>query len=338
MLNKKYNAVLIDPTVIADLEYDFLGINSVALPALYGLIERKRTSLLDCNVLRQQIRSGVRQSSLVYEMNRLSGYCDDLEMLKLLGEEVDNALTVLKGVDLQQQLVERFEQLYSNATMMTACNANDVITLYYSKLPPFDKVGEDFEMADAFVLSTFIDHANSHADERFLVVSRNDDWENVLKNLGNVDIVYSAEQVMEKWLPENGFARQLYKRFHQKIEEKIDRVLNQRDYVVTNDGDVQLSAYVERIHVYNRYLSPLLVTDRKAVYRVFVEADVYGNYERRYCLFENDRLIRINDGTASVALEVEVTFDKSDVVNTANVSTVKVIDRGAIPVYVGCDD
>ena len=339
MLNKKFSAVLIDPDIIEELECDFIGINSIALPALYNLLSRKNTALLDCRILHEKIKSKLGETFLNFEMQQIFEFCDGLEILRPLGDYVDNAVTVIKSIDLPRLFGERFERLYANAIMMPSCNVDDVLGMYYSKLPPFDSLDDDFEIYDALLLSTFIDYADKHPDEQFLVVSDNDDWKYILECVKNVTVVYSVEEVTGKWLPENGFARQLYKRFQQKITERIKYLVNNYTYLVGDCAPgAEMKIDVDSVRVYNQTMSPLQVTDKVASYRVVVDMDIYGKYKRACGMFKDDRWQSIGDASASAALEVEITYDKQDVANTAQVTAVKIVDRGAIVVYIDDED
>ena len=338
MENRKFAAALIDSSVIEDLEYDFLGINSAVLPALYHLIEQKETALLDCNVLHQKIKSSVCKSKLIAELQQLCSFCDGLDMLKSLGDEVDKSVNVIKSIDLHNRFLERFEQLYQNAITMPTCNNNDVITLYYSKLSPFDNTGEDFTMADAFVLVTIMDYAKNHANERFLVITHNDDWEKILGSVANITVVRSAEHVLETWLPEKGLACQLYKKFQQKIKEQIHTTLKDRSYVVGNIGNGKITKYFANdIWIENSYMSPVLIKDNKAVYSVCVDIELDGMYERSFCLYEDDRCECVG-ASCSVNFQVEITYEIPEIWSVAKLTCVKVVDCGAITVYVDCDD
>ena len=339
MENKKFAAVLVDPKILGEFEYDFLGVNSVTLPALFELFARKGTALLDSSVLHKIIKRNIGKSALVTELRQLNNVCDGFDFSKLDVGDVDKAASVIKGVDLHGQLVERFEQLYANAIMMPSCNTDEALATYYAQIEPFQDVSEEFSIADAFIMTSFIDYANQHSEQRFLVISGiYKDWDKVLQNINNVTVMYAAEDIMATWLPENAFARQLYKRFKQKVEDKMNAIVQRRDYVIANHGEIRPQVCFKRADIYERVMSPLQVTDNAAYYRVDAYMTVDGDYKRSYCMFEDDRWYEMNDTSASVTFEVVISYDKPDITSTAALSNVKIIDRGAIPVYVDVDD
>ena len=339
MCNKRFSAALVDPSVFRALEYDFAGINSVTLSALFNLFRRKETALLDCNVLHQVVKSKIAQSALIAEFARLRSFCNGLDMLNRMGAEVANAASVLEGVNLQARLEEEFEQAYADAIEMPACS-NDVLTLYYAQLPPFNGVSPQFSIADAFILSSFIDYANSHSDERFLVVSGSDDWQRILDGMDNVAVVYSASKVLNTWLPEKELSSQLFKRLKSKILEKAQEVLYKLHYVVANSEEEEKPTLDvnDRVCIYNHYVSSLMVTDCRAVYDLTVDLDVDGYYKRGCCVYDKNRLAYANCADACVSLEVEIAFDETDIAHTARIAKVKATDCGAIPVYLRADD
>ena len=339
MVKCNFTAALIEPSVIAELQYDFAGINSVTLPALYDLLARKNVTILDCKLLHSKIRGEIGQSALVSEFQQMRSFCDGFDLSCLSQEDLNCAVATLKGVDLQCELADRFEKQYANAIGMPSCNTDEVLGAYYAKVFPFKNMEEDFTVADALILSTFIDYANSHPDDKFLVVTHSIDWGYILDNLANVTVVRSAELVMEMWLPKGSVARQLFKRFQQRITEKMQSMVQNRRYVVGNDNvDAQPDIWLEHAEIYNWRMTPLQITDNKAYYMVDTDVDVVGSYKRTYCMFEDERWTEIGDGNASVVFEVEISFDNGDIANTATVSCVKVVERGAIPVSIDCYD
>lgn len=338
MKNENFKAVLIDPSVITGLYSDFLGVNSVALPALYDLFVSKNIALLDCKTMHQIIKNDVADSLLDFELQQVRQYFDGLEILKPLGKEVDDAVKTLANLDLTAMLDARFEQLYANAIIMPPCDIDDMLSAYYAKCAPFDGADDSFDGTDAFLLLTFVNFAKQHSADRFLVITHNDCWKKTLQGMENVVVAQAVEQLLENSLTEKDLANQLFKRMKRKILDSAEPLVRDYDYCLADcSSEVDAEVKIDSVYFNNHDVFPLLVDENKVTYRVFVDLDVYGSYKYIGCKV-SESWHTLNCCTAFATLEVTISFDREDVAHTAKLTQLKIIDRGAINVYLRNDD
>lgn len=284
MKNENFKAVLIDPSVISGLYSDFLGVNSVALPALYDMFASKNIALLDCKTMHQIIKNDVKKSLLDFELQQVRKFFDGLGIIKSLGSEVDNAVKTLVNLDVTSMLDKRFEQLYANAIIMPPCDLDDMLSAYYAGRAPFDDTDKSFDGTDVFLLLTFVNFAKQHSDDRFLVITHNDCWQKVLKEMDNVVVSQLVEQTLEYSLTEKDLANQLFKRMKRKIFDRAEPLV--RDYYFCLEecpSEVGAEVEINSVFFNNHDVFPLLVEENKVTYRVFLDLDVYGRYKYVGC-------------------------------------------------------
>ena len=338
MNNENFKAALITPGAISCLYCDYLGINSVALPTLFNVLNEANIALLDCKTLHQILKKDIKESPLDRELQQVRQFYGGLEIFEQLGEDVHSAVSTLNGLDLKKMLDERFEQLYANAITMSPCGADDILGWYYAKKEPFGNVDDSFDVYDAFLLMTFIDYAKQHPKDKLLVISGDSNWREILQNFDNVVVSYSVENSLKYALKRKDLAKQLFGRLKQKVLVQVEKLLEKHAFCVEGcKPDADTVVEVRSVYIDDYEVFPLLLEQNKATYRLFTDLEVDGSYRYKYCRLHQERWLLINRGSSYAFLEVEITFDGEDIAHTAKLSNVKIINRGALPIYLRAD-
>ena len=335
----KFAAVLVETSALKALEYDFLGAHSVALPAFYKLMADEQVALLDRNVLHQKIKSNIRNSRLIADLQALNGVYDSLDTLDNLGEGVRQAVDTLKAIDLQTILEQRFEELYANAEKLPDFNVEDAMSCYFADLPPFDGVQDHVDLADALVIFALIERAMQNPKEQILVVSDNFVWHQILDEIDNISVEDSVESALKRWQFSKEFDRRLLKHCKKEIEDRIKWIIDECEFEAV---DAKVTIAEVEIHDYELTVHDMIllqVEERRLVGRVFAALhETSGIARHKYCKYDDDNETWFSYGYAEMSFEVEITFDRQDLSSTLKVAKVKLVDRGAISISISDDD
>ncbi len=352
-MRKTIDAVIIDTSVLVNNQCDFLGINSSTVPAFYELIVDKGIILLDQDILHKEIIKHISESIAVSRFRKLfSTFEKNKDLLQFLKVSYESFGEQLVNIDINQKIVDVFENTYKNAHKLPYPNADKIFSQYFSNTAPFKKSGEKkSEFPDAFVIESVKKYL---ADENksILVLSSDADWEEALNGISNVIFTKSLDEAINLLQEETDIVDILFGILEQEIKNKINDMADGECYDIDDyelvDDDLEITE-IKVKYLYNDLVILKLTNDMviiKCTAELYVcgRATVFDDMSSVWDSEEHEYIYRVNsevefkDASVDVECEIEIKFDLNDIDNSATVSRVKIINPYPIPISLDDSD
>ena len=218
------NTAIIDTNIFIKNNSDFLGIRSSTLPLFFEQLRSKGITLLQSDILDQEVKKHIEDSTLVRQVLDLKKNLRENEKL-LKYYEIESKLPIDK-INIAQDLYSAYKNNYTSAITLHYADPKEVFNRYFSSMPPFSETGKKkYEFPDAFVLSSIISYLQEHSESRLLLISDDKDWENTIKGFNQIVICKGIDDAMKLLEQDESI---LPIRFIYKILEANAQELNQR--------------------------------------------------------------------------------------------------------------
>jgi hypothetical protein len=287
--------------------------------------------------------------SLVTQLGRCN---ETLKRFSCYDELLYSKITKL---DIRAEIYEAFKEHYSNAIQLDFGDPADVFALCFNNHPPFAATGKKKnEFPDAFVFDATKKFLHEHDNDILLVVSKDNDWVTAFGELENVVICESVSSALTYI---NGIDSIL-------SQEMIDQIFNAAYEDIISDAQwrietecFELDCYetmtdleIESVRVdkVDGNFTPLKITRDSILISTSITAKVTGHAEvfdeynsvwdsvdREY-VYMSYADIDFTDATVEVECEVCISFGFDNPGGTAQVDSLKLLNRGNISIC--CED
>lgn len=352
----RVSLVIVDTCAFRDANSDFLGISKQLLPSFFSAIKEKGIVLLTHPVLDNEVRNHISDSGLYKDYQSLVtqlGRCNEtLKRFSCYDELLYSKITKL---DIRAEIYEAFKEHYSNAIQLDFGDPADVFALYFNNRPPFAATGKKKnEFPDAFVFDATKKFLHEHDNDILLVISKDNDWVTAFGELENVVICESVSSALTYINSIDSILSQ----------EMIDQIFNGAYEDIISDAQwrietecFELDCYetmtdleIESVRVdkVDGNFTPLKITRDSILISTSITAKVTGHaevfdeynsvwdsvdHEYAYMSYAD---IDFTDATVEVECEVCISFDFDNPGDTAQVDSLKLLNRGNICIC--CED
>lgn len=194
--NLNIDIAIIDTNVFIKNNSDFLGIRSSTLPLFFEKLSSKGITLLQSDIIDQEVKKHIADSTLVKQFSELKKSLHENEGL-FNHYTIDSKLPI-DGIDIVQDLYNAYQSNYSSAIMLHYADPKEVFNSYFQSKPPFSETGKKKnEFPDAFILCSIIAYLQGYSESTLLVVSDDKDWENTLREFDQIIICKSIDDAMK---------------------------------------------------------------------------------------------------------------------------------------------
>lgn len=217
------NTAIIDTNIFIKNNSDFLGIRSSTLPLFFEQLRSKGITLLQSDILDQEVKKHIEDSSLVRRVSELKKKLrENEELLKYY--EIGSKLAI-DEINIAQDLYSAYKNNYTSAITLHYADPKEVFNRYFLSMPPFSETGKKKnEFPDAFVLSSIMSYLQEYSESRLLLISDDKDWENTIKEFNQIVICKGIDDAMKLLEQDESI---LPIRFIYKILEANAQELNQ---------------------------------------------------------------------------------------------------------------
>lgn len=195
-MNTIYNIALIDTNIFVRNNSDFIGIRSTKLPSLFETLRLKEITLLQSDIIDQEVKKHISESTLVKESIKLKEIWNkNLRLLEHYNIKIEDPL--LKA-DVEKDLFDAYSKEYTHSIHLDYPHVQDVMEDYFESRPPFSSTGDKkHEFPDAFVIRAVKDYLIVHPEDTLLIVSDDKDWKAAFENHSGVTFCDSFERALE---------------------------------------------------------------------------------------------------------------------------------------------
>jgi hypothetical protein len=187
---------IIDTNVFIKNNSDFLGIRSSTLPLFFDKLSSKGITLLQSDIIDQEVKKHIADSTLVKQFSELKKSLHENEGL-FNHYAIDSKLPI-DEIDIAQDLYNAYQSNYCSAIMLHYADPKEVFNSYFQSMPPFSETGKKKnEFPDAFILRSIMTYLQGHSESTLLVVSDDKDWEDTLKEFDQVIICKGIDDTMK---------------------------------------------------------------------------------------------------------------------------------------------
>ncbi len=350
---ERITTVIVDTCAIQEVNSDFLGIRSRILPAFYESVKNKGIHLLMHPVLDKEIKKHIGESSLVTNHQNLSDYlkrCTDL--LKHADLYDESTFKQIREYGIAEELYKAFLDHHSEAEWLEYPNTDVVFQQYFDNEFPFGSGKKKNEFPDAFIIQSVKDYLNMHPNDILLVVSKDQDWLKAFENYPNVQTVQSIDEAQKKigkieCILEYQTIERMIRSIKIPVLEDCSTELSGEcfeldEYSMTEDLEVNVTAVDldEEIIPLEVTRERLLIKTRVAFTasgtgEVFDEKNSVWDSEDRDYIFREYADIQFDSGYGSAECEVEIVYDFDDPINSAELSDVRITEKGNILINTG---
>ena len=217
------NTAIIDTNIFIKNNSDFLGIRSSTLPLFFEQLRRKGITLLQSDILDQEVKKHIEDSTLVRRVSELKkNLRENEELLKYY--EIGSKLPI-DEINIAQGLYSAYKNNYTSAIALHYADPKEIFNRYFLSMPPFSETGKKKnEFPDAFVLCSIMSYLQEHSESRLLLISDDKDWENTIKGFNQIVICKGIDEAMKLLEQDESI---LPIRFIYKILEANAQELNQ---------------------------------------------------------------------------------------------------------------
>lgn len=217
------NTAIIDTNIFIKNNSDFLGIRSSTLPLFFEQLRSKGITLLQSDILDQEVKKHIEDSTLVRRVSELKkNLRENEELLKYY--EIGSKLPI-DEINIAQGLYSAYKNNYTSAITLHYADPKEIFNRYFLSMPPFSETGKKKnEFPDAFVLCSIMSYLQEHSESRLLLISDDKDWENTIKGFNQIVICKGIDEAMKLLEQDESI---LPIRFIYKILEANAQELNQ---------------------------------------------------------------------------------------------------------------
>ena len=334
------DAIIIDTNAFDAKGNDFCGLFDAILPQFFETIKKLNLQLLSHPVLKRETIRHINTNDLknkpekaIKSLNRNKLYLD------LIGFKTNEAIRLIKGLDLCKKTEKAFEMYYRESVRLPFAKPEIVFDRYFSNKPPFDTKRSDkkSEFPDAFVLGALEEYLEQNPKKKVMVVSNDDDWKSTLQN--NYINVYLTDTIDSALIILNNYEDRIIEAFcvvYPEIEAYIthhtqeDVWFELNDYFCVDDIDVEK---VQLEH-YSGDIIPLSLKDNELILQVKLTLAVDGattiidcnnsawDHEDNCYIFTSYSVMDFKHALGVVTAEINIKTDNNQIPILSNIKLI----------------
>ena len=324
------------------------------LPLFFDAISEKEIVLLTHPILEGEILKHIEDSNIYKDYKQLVMYLEKCEdVLTLAGCNNFVVLDKIAKFDIKAKTFEIFKNNYAKAIKLGYPDPDIIFKQYFSAMPPFSGK-KKHEFPDAFVIEAVRQHLETHCNDALLVVSKDEDWKKAFSNEDNVLFSESISNAITrinkiKSVLSDNMIAEVVKAVYNEMLSLVQFQAEFECYCVPGFEFVK-DFEVDRIEIDSiddTLIVPLKITRSSLLIKTTARITVDGQGvivdDDRSVWFkeENDYIYKayadmcLTDGKAEVDCEIEIRFDFDNLIESAQVSSVKLNNSFVIEVEGG---
>lgn len=326
--NLNIGLAIIDTNVFIKNNNDFLGIRSLTLPLFFEKLCSKGITLLQSDIIDQEVKKHIADSTLVKQFSELKKSLHENE--GLFNHYAIDLKLPIDEINIARDLYNAYKSNYCSAIMLHYANPKEVFNSYFQSMPPFNETGKKKnEFPDAFILSSIMTYLQGHSESTLLVVSDDKDWENTLKEFDQIIICKGIDDAMkllekdESILPVRFInnileanAQELTQIAEDKFEEEAFRI---EEYDFEEGPDIN-KVYCTKINCDPETITSLKITHDKIIIKTLTSCLVDGEgtvFDENRSVWDSEdhewiiyalSQIGFNKAIAETECEIQITY------------------------------
>jgi len=348
------DAVIVDTSAIMKDQSDFLGISSEMLPSFFRLLKERDIELISHPIIFEEVKKNICESALLKRLHDLKTALGKYKhVLPLVDISRDDVISKIDGLNLENKLVNAFEQAYVNATSLPYPAPKAIFDLYFSGKAPFSETGKKrHEFPDAFVIEAIKEYHKSYPLRVFLIIADDPDWRSAFMDVPNTRFADSVANGL-KLLRDSNSLIPIIEFLLPQLTEQIKLNAESESYDLDTDpffsyDDLEITDIT--VTDISLDITPLSITEGSALFStscilkvagtttVLDEDNSYWDKEESKYLFVKYDQLHFSNGEADIECEISITFDPRNPTSTASIESVKLIVQHPIFVEIGDDD
>lgn len=339
-MDKIFDAVVIDTSVLENHQFDFLGLTSQTLPAFYDLLLEKDIILLNNFVLENEVKKHIPRSALIERTEGLEQtFRRNKDFLKLIKISAEESIAKLKELNLKEEILQEYQKRYSDAVMLPLAESSEVFIAYFLEEPPFNSSNnKKSEFPDAFIIKSIKKYVEQNQFSNILVISNDRDWHNSFETTERISVCNTIDEAIlviqnaEKIMP--------------IISENTEEILSSisfwadceaydiPEYETVNGVDIK-GVTAERIYDF----IPFKVSSSSVLFkctcdlkvngiaRILDEDRSYYDKEDRKYYFVSYSDIEFENAEATVECEIKLAFSDDETDISADIENTRIITK-----------
>lgn len=339
--NLYINTAIIDTNIFIQNNSDFLGLRSSTLPLFFEQLRSKGITLLQSDILDQEVKKHIEDSTLLKHVLELKkSLHENEELLKYYQIE---SMPPIGDINIAQDLYTAYKDNFSSAISLSYADPKEVFNGYFQSMPPFSETGKKKnEFPDAFVLNSIMKYLKAHSEINLLVVSEDKDWDNTLTGFKQIVICKGIDDALKllerdesilpirfinKILEAN--VQELTQIAEEKFEEEAFRI---EEYEFDEAPDIN-NVYSTKVNCDPDIVTVLKITHDKIIVKTLtsclVDGDgtvfdedrsVWDSEDREWIIYANSQ-IGFKRAIAETECEIQISYDMEKIGDLKSVDT-----------------